>query len=32
MAEYYLKERFSFQAGPQIGFFISAKNEDIYIY
>jgi hypothetical protein len=32
MAKYYLTERFSFQAGPQIGFFISAKNEDIYIY
>ena len=31
MAKYYVTERFSFEAGPQIGFLISAKNEDIDI-
>ncbi len=27
MAKYYVTERFSFEAGPQVGFMISAKNE-----
>ena len=29
MAKYYVTKGFSFEAGPQIGFLVSAKNEDI---